>query len=397
MKIINGTIASPLGFLADGIHVGLKKKNLDMGLLYSQTPANTAAVYTTNAFCAAPIIVTKKALEDGKLQAIIVNSGNANAVTGTQGLDNAATMQELTAKSLNLNSDAVAVASTGIIGHQLNMPLIEKGIQSFNITAGESENFAKAILTTDTGTKEIVAQEVIDGKTVTMAAVAKGSGMIHPNMATMLSFITTDAKIPSELLQELLKEVTDNSFNQITVDGDTSTNDMVIVMANGMAGNVELTKEHSEFEKFVKMFQVVAKKMAQEIAKDGEGATKLIEVQVNGARNEPAARMIAKKIVGSSLVKTAMFGADPNWGRIICAIGYSNADFTIDTVDIEIEGQMVLHQSTPVTFNEKTMQEHLLKDTIHIKVELHDGLASGTAWGCDLSYKYVEINALYHT
>lgn len=396
MKIVEGTIASPIGFYADGKHCGLKKKRNDIGMIYSEVPAQAAAVFTTNKVEAAPVTLTKEAVKDGVLQAIVVNSGNANACTGKQGLEDAIEMQQITARKYSIKTTDVAVASTGIIGKPMNMELIEKGIDLLERT-GDSFAFHEAILTTDTGTKELTIQAEIAGKIVTMSGVCKGSGMIHPNMATMLAFITTDVAIPHHLLQELLKEKTDKTFNQITIDGDTSTNDMVIVMANGAAGNPMIEKGTETYQLFSEMLHLMMETLAKLIAKDGEGATKLIEVNVLNAQNALDARMIAKKVVGSSLVKTAIFGKDPNWGRIICAVGYSGAAINPDSIDIYIGNIPVLLESQPQLFDLGTMEKILAENEIKIIIDLKQGPASGTAWGCDLSYKYVEINALYHT
>ncbi|MBL1227006.1 bifunctional glutamate N-acetyltransferase/amino-acid acetyltransferase ArgJ [Enterococcus sp. BWR-S5] len=397
MKIINGTIAAPAGFYADGFHSGLKRKRKDIGWIYSKYPAQAAGVFTTNAVQAAPIQVTKGALASDTIQAIVVNSGNANACTGKNGILHAQEMQRLAAEKLSIPTDAVAVASTGVIGQELPMGKIKKGILGLYKTEGTPQSFHEAILTTDTRTKEIVVEGTIGGTKVTMAGVAKGSGMIHPNMATMLAFITTDAVIEKSLLQEALKKVTDRTFNQITVDGDTSTNDMVLLLANGAAGHSVLQKETADYDEFTMMLSVVMEELAKMIAQDGEGATKLIEANVIHGKDQLTARMIAKKIVGSSLVKTAMFGADPNWGRIICAIGYADPSINPEKVNISIGGLPVLLNSQPQSFEEMKMREILVQDKIVITVDLQEGTGKGTAWGCDLTYKYVEINALYHT
>lgn len=397
MQIIDGTIASPKGFQATGLHAGLKKIKKDLGVIYSEVPANAAAVYTTNQVKAAPIFVTKTALKNQSLQAIVVNSGVANACTGKIGMENAKKMQALAAAHLAVDQENVAIASTGVIGKQLPMSVIETGINELDLQKAEPSAFHEAILTTDTNTKEIVVTEKINGQLVTMAGVAKGSGMIHPNMATMLAFITTDACISAQLLQTLLAQKTETTFNQITVDGDTSTNDMVLVLANGLAKNPVIEENSAAYEKFVAMFQLVSETLAKMIAKDGEGATKLIEAQVTGARDALEARLVAKKIVGSSLVKTAIFGEDPNWGRIICAVGYAGSQTDPEKIDMWIGNQQLLKQSQPQLFNKKIMKETLEKETIIIKVELNIGTESGKAWGCDLTYKYIEVNALYHT
>ncbi|MGO3602710.1 MAG: bifunctional ornithine acetyltransferase/N-acetylglutamate synthase [Enterococcus malodoratus] len=397
MQTIDGTIASPKGFYATGLHAGLKKEKKDLGVIYSAIPANAAAVYTTNQVKAAPIFVTKEAMADQKVQAVVVNSGIANACTGDLGLENAKEMQSLAASQLNVAKENVAVASTGVIGKQLPMEIIESGISKIDLQQQQPYAFHEAILTTDTSTKEIVVTEEINGQMVTMAGVAKGSGMIHPNMATMLAFITTDAQISKDLLQEMLADKTETTFNQITVDGDTSTNDMVLVLANGLAENPIIEKNSEAHEKFIAMFQLVSETLAKMIAKDGEGATKLIEVQVVGALSDTEARLVAKKVVGSSLVKTAMFGEDPNWGRIICAVGYAGSQTDPEKIDMWIGDQQLLNHSQPQEFDELIMKETLEKEKICITVDLNIGEQSGKAWGCDLTYKYIEVNALYHT
>lgn len=397
MEIIEGTIASPKGFFATGLHAGLKKEKKDLAMIYSKLPANAAAVYTTNQVKAAPIFVTKDAMVNQQIQGVLVNSGIANACTGELGLQNAKKMQALAGKHLNVSKEAIAVASTGVIGKQLPMDIIAKGIEKLDLDNQDPYAFHEAILTTDTTTKEIIVQDEINGQTVTMAGVAKGSGMIHPNMATMLAFITTDAQISSELLQDILTKKTETTFNQITVDGDTSTNDMVLVMANGVAENPIIESNTAAFETFVSMFQLVSETLAKMIAKDGEGATKLIEVQVEGALSDSEARLVAKKVVGSSLVKTAMFGEDPNWGRIICAVGYAGSQTDPEKINMWIGDQQLLKNSQPQEFDETIMKQTLEKEKICITVDLAIGKASGKAWGCDLTYKYVEVNALYHT
>lgn len=397
MLIIEGTIASPKGFHAAGLHSGLKKTKKDLGMIYSDVPAAAAAVYTTNQVKAAPIFVTKEAMVDATIQAVVVNSAYANACTGKIGAENALAMQALAAEQLAVPKETVAVASTGVIGKQLPMEIIEKGIKQIDLPTANPYDFHEAILTTDTSTKEIVVSAKINGQTVTMAGVAKGSGMIHPNMATMLAFITTDAQISPELLQGILADKTETTFNQITVDGDTSTNDMVLVLANGLAENPVIEIGTPAYETFVEMFQLVSEALAKLIAKDGEGATKLIEVEVVGASNPSDARLAAKKVVGSSLVKTAMFGEDPNWGRIICAVGYAGSQTDPEKIDMWIGQQQLLKHSQPQEFDEAEMKQMLEKEKILITVDLNIGEAKGKAWGCDLTYKYVEVNALYHT
>jgi len=397
MKIIDGTIASPLGFSADGLHAGFKKKKLDFGWIVSEVPASVAGVYTTNKVIAAPLLVTKASVQKShKLQAIVVNSGVANSCTGQQGLDAAYEMQCLTAQKLKIEPDLVGLASTGVIGEQLPMDALKNGLSQI-LVSGKAEDFAEAILTTDTCTKTCVVTEEFGTDLVTMAGVAKGSGMIHPNMATMLAFITCDANISSATLQAALSQHVETTFNQITVDGDTSTNDMVLVMANGCRQNEEILPDTEEFEKFSKMLRYLMADLAKKIAKDGEGATKLIEVNVLHAKDEQSGRMIAKSVVGSSLVKTAIFGQDPNWGRILAAIGYARADVSVDNIDIWIEGIPVMQASSPVAFDPEETSDAMAGELLTLTIDLHDGDAEAQAWGCDLSYDYVKINALYRT
>ena len=397
MKIIDGTIASPLGFSADGLHAGFKKKKLDFGWIVSEVPASVAGVYTTNKVIAAPLLVTKASVQKSqKLQAIVVNSGVANSCTGQQGLDAAYDMQRLTAQKLKIEPDLVGLASTGVIGEQLPMDALKNGLSQI-LVSGKAEDFAEAILTTDTCTKTCVVTEEFGSDLVTMAGVAKGSGMIHPNMATMLAFITCDANISSATLQAALSQHVETTFNQITVDGDTSTNDMVLVMANGCRQNEEILPDTEEFEKFSKMLRYLMADLAKKIAKDGEGATKLIEVNVRHAKDEQSGRMIAKSVVGSSLVKTAIFGQDPNWGRILAAIGYAGADVSVDNIDIWIEGIPVMQASSPVAFDSEETSDAMAGELLTLTIDLHDGEAEAQAWGCDLSYDYVKINALYRT
>lgn len=397
MKIIDGTIASPLGFSADGLHAGFKKKKLDFCWIVSEVPASVAGVYTTNKVIAAPLLVTKASIQKSqKLQAIVVNSGVANSCTGQQGLDAAYEMQRLTAQKLKIEPDLVGLASTGVIGEQLPMNALKNGLSQI-LVSGKAEDFAEAILTTDTCTKTCVVTEEFGTDLVTMAGVAKGSGMIHPNMATMLAFITCDANISSATLQAALSQHVETTFNQITVDGDTSTNDMVLVMANGCRQNEEILPDTEEFEKFSKMLRYLMADLAKKIAKDGEGATKLIEVNVRHAKDEQSGRMIAKSVVGSSLVKTAIFGQDPNWGRILAAIGYAGADVSVDNIDIWIEGIPVMQASSPVAFDPEETSDAMAGELLTLTIDLHDGDAEAQAWGCDLSYDYVKINALYRT
>ncbi|GGH85502.1 glutamate N-acetyltransferase/amino-acid N-acetyltransferase [Pullulanibacillus pueri] len=398
-KVIHdGNVASAKGFSAGGLHCGLKYKNLDLGWIYSEVPANAAGVYTTNVFQAAPLQVTQESLKvENKLQSIVVNSAIANAVTGKQGLDNAYEMRHAFADHLSIADHYVAVVSTGVIGDQLPMDKVKKGIQEIALEQPKADHFAQAILTTDTCTKQVAVELDIDGETVTIGGVAKGSGMIHPNMATMLSFITTDAAVDQSALMELLKGTTNETFNMITVDGDTSTNDMVLVLANGQAKNNKLNADHPQWPAFVSGFHYVAETLAKKIARDGEGATKLVEVQVKGAATEVAAKEIAKAIVGSNLVKSAIYGTDANWGRIVCAVGYSGVPFSATNIKVAIGPIVVVEEGLPVPFNEEAAKNYLMKETVQIFVEFQEGEGTATAWGCDLTYDYVRINASYRT
>ena len=399
-ELPTGSIITPKGFTAAGVHAGLRYSKKDLGIILSDTPAQCAAVYTTSHFQAAPLKVTQESIAaEGLIQAVIVNSACANACTGDQGLKDAYQMRKSAADKFNLKEQHVAVASTGVIGEYMLMDKIEEGIKLLKPgnEALHSEDFQTAILTTDLVMKKCCYSAVIDGKTVTMGGSAKGSGMIHPNMATMLAFITTDANIDCGDLQFALKQVTDRTFNQITVDGDTSTNDMVLVMANGTSGINKLSPDHPDWDVFIQMLSQTSESLAKQIAKDGEGATKLIEVEVSGTKSDDDARMIAKQIVGSNLVKTAIYGADANWGRIIGAIGQSQPTIDPSSVDIAIGPIVMLKNSVPLAFSEEEAKEYLSNAAIQITVDLHQGAGKGKAWGCDLSYDYVKINASYRT
>lgn len=390
----------PKGFHANGKHVGLKKRKLDLALLYSEVPATAAAVYTLNQVQAAPLSVTKEAIAvENKVQAVIVNSGNANACTGIKGLKDALEMQQLTADLLNIPSHYVAVSSTGVIGQLMPMNTLREGINNMTLEDEEGfKNFATAILTTDTCTKTSSYQFEIDGQTITISGVSKGSGMIHPNMATMLAFVTTDANIEASALQKALSTVTNQTYNCITVDGETSTNDMVLVLANGMASNDAITETDPNYPLFVEALRLVSEDLAKKIARDGEGATKLIEVNVSGAKSSEQAGTIAKQVAGSDLVKTAVYGKDANWGRIICAIGHSGQEIDSNTIDIAIGPIEMLNMSQPIAFDEeKALNYFEENEKIEIFVNLHLGEHSKKAWGCDLTYDYVKINASYRT
>ncbi|MEB6199563.1 bifunctional glutamate N-acetyltransferase/amino-acid acetyltransferase ArgJ [Mammaliicoccus sciuri] len=397
--IEEGDVASPKGYIAGGMHVGLRREKKDFGWLYSSVPANCAAVYTQNAFKAAPLKVTEESINvEHKLSAIVINSAIANACTGQRGLDDAKQTQKWISSKLQLPEHQIAIASTGLIGEFLPMQKIEYGVNNIDVlNNAHSSDFNEAILTTDKETKHIAVQIKIDDKVITIGGSCKGSGMIHPNMATMLGFMTTDANVDSEDLNDLLKESVDETFNMITVDGDTSTNDMVILLANGESGQHTLAKSHPEWEKFAQAVQYVSQYLAQSIARDGEGATKLIKVNVKGAKTKAQNSAIAKTIVGSSLVKTAIYGADPNFGRIVTSIGY--ADYTVDTneVDVWLCGHLLVSKGMNVTFDELDLKAKMEQDIIEIEAKVGNSQHSSTAFGCDLSYDYVKINALYRT
>src|SRR5690625_100411 len=399
-EVQNGSIITPQGFRVAGVHTGVKRKRNDLGIVYSEVPARAAAVYTLNQIQAAPIAVTKESIaKERTIQAVVVNSGNANACTGEQGLRDAYDMRKKTAEKFLIPEHYVSVASTGIIGLEMPMEHITRGIDEIEVgkTKEHAKAFEESILTTDTFNKSACYEAEIDGKKVTIGGAAKGSGMIEPNMATMLGFITTDAAIEADALQKALKIAVDETFNCITVDGDTSTNDMVLVLANGQAKNDVVTEDHAEWPTFVALLTKTCEQLAKQIARDGEGATKLIEVEVDGAKTEEDAKKIAKTIVGSSLVKTAVYGADANWGRIIAAVGYSGVEINPETIDISLGSLQLLKQSEPVAFSEEEATNYLENDEVKITVHLHDGEASGKAWGCDLTYDYVRINASYRS
>ncbi|MFS0752308.1 bifunctional ornithine acetyltransferase/N-acetylglutamate synthase [Oceanobacillus sp. 1P07AA] len=394
----DGHVTSPAGFYAGGVHCGLRRKKLDFGWIYSDTPANAAGVYTQNTFQAAPLLITKQAIEHSKqLQSIIVNSANANSFTGKQGYEDALLMQELAANQLNIEQHHVAVASTGVIGERLPMDKVKNGIRQISHTQVDAQSFEKAILTTDTTTKHVAVKLEVDGKQVIIGGAAKGSGMIHPNMATMLSFITTDANVNKDSLHQALRSVTDQSYNQITVDGDSSTNDMVLILANGRAENNELNEGHPDWSVFMDAWNIVATELAKMIARDGEGATKLIEVVTKGATTIQQASQIAKAVISSNLVKTAIYGNDANWGRIIGAIGYSGVLVDASKLSIAIGGIEVVNNGEPIVFDEDNCKQALNQETVNIEIDLQNGMHTATAWGCDLTYEYIKINASYRT
>lgn len=399
-KLSSKNIVSPKGFKAAGIHSGIKHKKKDLAILVSDVPASVAGVFTTNAVQAAPLKVTKEVVYNTKkMQAIFVNSGNANACTGKQGIADAYEMQQLAANKLGIETYLVGVASTGVIGELMKMEPVRSGVEKLEVSDSleSAIDFSQAIMTTDTVMKNTAYSIIVDGREVLIAGTAKGSGMIEPNMATMLGFITTDANIESEVLQKALSEITDLTFNAITVDGDTSTNDTVLVLANGLAGNDSLTPTHPDWSNFYSGLKAVSEDLAKSIARDGEGATKLIEVEVEGAISDEEARKIAKTVVGSPLVKTAVFGCDANWGRIIAAVGYSGASVDPDKITIKIGDALMVQHGEPVPFSEEKLIQILKANEVKIYVSLEQGTGHGLAWGCDLTYDYVQINASYRS
>jgi glutamate N-acetyltransferase / amino-acid N-acetyltransferase len=399
IKSLSGGAAAAAGFVAAGVVCGVRNSGRrDLGLLFSELPCETAAVFTRNAVKGAPLGVTREAVESGGVRAVVANSGIANAATGERGIEDAHVMRALAAEALGIEGGEVAVASTGMIGVHLPMDKISAGIQAASGELGESgAGFAESILTTDTRPKEAAMQVEIGGRTVTVGGTAKGSGMIHPNMGTMLAFLTTDAAVEKDCLRETLSRVTDRTFNRVTVDGDTSPSDMALLMANGAAGNEPLTLESPDYPVFAEAVESVARELAKEIARDGEGATQLVEVVVEGAASEESAAALAKSVVGSSLVKAAVFGEDANWGRVITAMGYSGVDFDPDGVELWFGPVKVFSGGEPVPHEEAEANSTLAAGEVRITARLGEGGASATAWGCDLSYEYVRINGSYRT
>ncbi len=403
MKIIKGGVCAPQGFTASGVHCGIRKNKTkkDLALIYSQIKGTAACVYTQNLVKGAPIYVTKNHVADGYAQAVICNSGNANTCN-SNGIEVANEVCTELGKKLKINTNDIIIASTGVIGQPLNSTPIIEGMDSLiNELGDKSEDANLAIMTTDLTQKTIAMEFEIDGKKCRMGGIAKGSGMIHPNMATMLVFITTDVAISASMLQKALSEDVENTFNMVSVDGDTSTNDMVSIIANGLAGNKEIVSEGKDFNIFKEALYLVTSTVCKKIAADGEGATKLIECRVKGAKSINDARVVAKSIITSSLVKAAMFGADANWGRILCAIGYSNANVDVLKVDVVMSSTKgvlpVCKNGMGVSFSEEQAKEILLEKEIYIDIDLKDGQSSSIAWGCDLTYDYVKINGDYRT
>ncbi len=402
---INGGVCAPLGFTAAGIHCGIKPNNpkKDLALIYSRVPCKAAAVYTTNKVKGAPIAVTKDHIKNGHAQAVIVNSGNANTCNA-DGAEKAQEMCLLAANVLGIAADDVIVASTGVIGQPLPIEPIASHIKELAeaLSADGSLGAAQAIMTTDTRVKEIAVEFEVDGTVCRLGGISKGSGMIHPNMATMLGFLTTDAAIKKSLLKEALSDAVNDTFNMVSVDGDTSTNDMVSILASGLADNKKICDRDSEgYQAFYAALMEVCTYLARIMAKDGEGATKLIECKVHGAISEEQATIVSKSVVMSSLTKAAVFGADANWGRILCAIGYAKVDVDVEKVDVAFQSKagriLVCKDGAGVAFDEKLAKNILLEDEIVIDINLNSGTFAKTAYGCDLTYDYVKINGDYRT
>ena len=400
--IENGTITSPKGFLAGATYIGLKtygSNPLDLGIIASEASCVAAGMFTTNKVKAAPVVLSQSRINGKKAQAIVVNSGCANAFTGEQGMTDAAEMASLTAEKLDLLPEEVLVASTGIIGVPLQMERIRAGIEKIALTKANGHNMAKAIMTTDTFPKETALKIKLgpEETEITIGGITKGSGMIHPNMATMLCFLATDVAIHPDFLQQSLKKAVDVSFNMITVDGDTSPNDSVIILANGLAGNGVLDNKHPHAEDFEKALTEVCLFLAKQLAKDGEGATKLIEVTVDGSLTVDQARIGARTIAGSSLVKSAIHGSDPNWGRIVAALGRSGTEMDESRIDLHIHDTCLIKTGQIQPFNKPYLKSILDAPEVSIRVSLNLGDASAIAWGCDLSEEYVRINGEYTT
>ena len=404
IKRIDGGVCAAKGFLASGVHCGVRKNRTkkDIAMIYSECRATAAAVYTTNLVKGAPLLVTKKHIADGYAQAVICNSGNANTCNADGALV-AEKMSAMAAEALGIRADDVVVASTGVIGQPLPLEPIAEGVPMLvkALSREGGSDAAEGIMTTDVAKKEIAVEFEIGGKTCHMGGIAKGSGMIHPNMATMLVFMTTDVAISAEMLQKALSSDIKKTFNMISIDGDTSTNDMVTVLANGMAGNPEITEEGADFDTFMKALNTLNVYLCRAIAADGEGATKLLECKVSGAKDEETAKTVAKSVICSSLLKAAMFGADANWGRVLCAIGYSGADVDVNAVDVSFRSKkgeiLVCENGAGVPFSEEKAKEILLESEIEIVVSLGNGAGEASAFGCDLTYDYVKINGDYRT
>jgi glutamate N-acetyltransferase / amino-acid N-acetyltransferase len=413
MKEVTGGVCAPKGFSAGGIRCGIKasSQKKDLAVIYSEKICDAAAMFTTNKVKAASVQVSQENIADGKLRAIIANSGNANACTGQEGMSAAKRMAQLAADTLGISAGEVAVASTGVIGVPLPIEVIEKNISAIkaNLRCDEQGNAdaLEAIMTTDMRKKEIAVETEIGGEIVRIGAMTKGSGMIHPNMATMLTFITTDAAVEKPALDLALRLAVKRSFNRLTVDGDTSTNDMVVIMANGEAENAPVNSSNkcphctADYNTFYAALEYVCVALARKMARDGEGATKLVTVTVTNAKDEESAQVLAKSVASSSLVKAACFGADANWGRVLCALGYAGVDFSPEKTDVNFKsgaGEIeVCRNGQPVKFSEEKAKEILSEEEIEILVNLHSGSEKASVWGCDLTYDYVKINGDYRS
>lgn len=403
MKFINGSVTAAKGFKASGVHCGIRKNRSkkDLALIVCEKRAAAACVYTKNLVKGAPIYVTKENVADGYARAIICNSGNANTCN-ENGIEIARDMCSLCEEYADISASDVIVASTGVIGQPLDITPIKNGMRELVASLGSDPSpAAEAIMTTDTMDKQFAVEFTADGKKCVVGGIAKGSGMIHPNMATMLVFVTSDVDISPEMLQKALSHDVEDSFNMISVDGDTSTNDMVSVMASGLAGNKKITGEGEDYSAFCEALGAVTKNLCRKIAKDGEGATKLITCSVSGAKDKPTAKIVAKSVISSSLFKAAMFGADANWGRVLCAVGYSGADVDVNKIDVSFSSENgsveVCAAGSGVDFSEEKAKKVLSSDEVTVAINLNSGDFEATAWGCDLTYDYVKINGDYRT
>lgn len=404
IKFTDGGVTAPKGFTANGIHCGIRKSKdkKDLALIFCEKECDTAAVYTQNLVCGAPITVTKNNISDGKARAVVCNSGIANTCNA-DGIEKAEGMCEITANALGISKSDIIVASTGVIGQPLDLEPVKNGINELvsGLNKNGSDSAANAIMTTDTVKKEFACEFTLGGNPCHIGAISKGSGMIHPNMATMLAFITTDANISSEMLKTSLLEVVADSFNMLSVDGDTSTNDTVAILASGLCENERITEKNDDYRTFTLALSSICEKLVKLMAKDGEGATKLVECVVTGASDVKTAKTCAKAVICSSLVKAAMFGSDANWGRILCALGYSGVDIDVHRVDVKFSsdgGEIeVCKDGSGIDFSEELAKKVLSCDEVYILVDLKSGASCATAYGCDLTYDYVKINGDYRT
>ena len=402
MKIIDGGVCAAKGFKAGSVRCGIKasRTNDDTAIIFSECECNAAATYTMNRVKAAPVYVTMEHLENGVARAIVANSGNANACA-PDGMENARRMAKAAADFLGVDEEDVAVASTGVIGQRIDIECIEEHLSEIVLSDDTSEQANRAIMTTDTRTKTAAVEFTVGGKTCRIGGICKGSGMIHPNMGTMLSLITTDCAISHEMLTDALQENVKKTYNRVTVDGDTSTNDMCVVLANGLAGNELIDWQNEDYQAFCKALNEINTRLARQIAADGEGATKLVTCTVRNSRSEETAERLAKAVVGSNLVKAAMFGADANWGRVLCAMGYSKAPFRPEYVDVAFESEngsvAVCEKGAALNFDEELAKKVLTANEVTIQIDVHEGEHAATAWGCDLTYDYVKINGDYRT